>query len=286
MVLTLFAGLALFGFSGWYLYSNVWTNPDRLLSDMIEKSIQTPSVERVVSQKSQQSSVNQVVYLSFAPTLAVHSSTTLEEVARVGEATSVVTETIGTVDRDYVRYTEINVPQKQGQKDDFSDITGQWGKREKNEEKSEQVTFLDEALFSIVPFGNLNDEQRLALLAEIQNADPYKYDRAERQFQDGRPIMVYSMNINTQSLVRVLAKYVELTGAGDASQLDPEQYENAPPLRVTFAIDIMSRHLRQIDFGGTGRTEEYAAYGLKREIKLPEQTIAVDELQSRLQKLQ
>jgi hypothetical protein len=217
----------------------------------------------------------------------MQSSTKLEEAARVGEATTVTTETIGTLDKDFVRYREINVPQTQKEKPkDFSGVVGQWGKREKNTEQNIPVTFLNEALFSVVPFGNLTDDQRAKLMAEVREAKPYTYDKAQKQFQNGRPVMVYDMNIKTENLVRVLAKYIELTGAGDSSQLDPAQYKNSLPLKVTFAVDILSRHLRQIDFTGAGRTENYVAYGLRRDVSLPTQTMGIDELQTRLQKLQ
>jgi len=284
-MLMLLVAVGLFGSSGVYLYNNVWTDPNRLLSDMLEKSIETPSVQRVITQESQQSTVNQTLYLSFSPNLVAQSSTKLEQAARVGEETAVTTETIGTRTQDFVRYSAISVPATQKNKD-FSSVVGQWGKREKNDEKNIPATFLNEALFSVIPFGDLTKEQRTQLLAQIKDSKPYTYDKAEKKIQNHRPVMVYNMNIKTENLVRVLAKYVELTGSGDASQLDPTQYKNAPPLNVTFTIDILSRHLKQINFADSGRIEDYSAYGLRRMVEIPTQTITIDELQTRLQKLQ
>lgn len=280
--------IGLFGFSGWYWYSNVLADPNRLLNDMVEKSIQTSSIERVISQDSQQSNVKQVLYTSFKPSLISESRSELKQVARVGEGSTVVTETIGTPSQDFIRYTKIDVPKSEKQQD-FSGVLDAWGKREKNlqdEQDDTQVTFLNEALFSIVPFGDLNDVQRKALLAQVRETHPYTYDRAERKFQAGRPVMIYDMSLNTANLVGMLAKYVELTGVGDGSQLSPDQYKDAPPLRVQFTIDILSRHLTQINFQSTGRIEDYTAYGLRRTVQSPSQTIKLEELQERLQKLQ
>ena len=71
----------------------------------------------------------------------------------------------------------------------------------------------------------------------------------------------------------------------DLSQLDPKAYEDADSITFNVKIDILSRHLKSIEFGGntTGRVETYSNYGQRRNVGLPDQAISIDELQGRLQ---
>jgi hypothetical protein len=285
VLLIALASAVLLGFSGWYWYKNVLTDPSRVMSDVLDKSLQTSSVSRKVVQSGNQNKVDQSLFLSFSPEVAARSVTHLEESGTSGNS-SVVTETIGTKDTDYVRYESIDVSSRNAPKQNFDNVVKVWGERKQNPEKNQPASFLNDALFVAIPFGNLNNEQRNKIKTEITNVNLYKTTKTETKLINGRPTMTYTFEISPQALVQVLAKYVETTGVGNAKELDPAQYEGAPSTPITVEIDLLSRHINKIEFVDSARTETYSAYNVQQKVELPDDTIGIDELQKRLSEIE
>lgn len=281
--LLIIAALALFAGSSYYWYKNVLTDPDRILSGMLDKSLQTTSVQRIVSQKGGQSTVNQSVYAAFSPKTVSQSITELEESSAAGK-TKVTTETLGTKEVDYVRYKAIEIPS--GKTDNLDKILGVWGKKGGDPEAGQSASFLNDALLVAVPFGNLNNGQRNEIKKEINRVKLYDYSKTETEFKNGRPVITYTTSVDPKSLVEVLSKYVEVTNVGTSAALDPANYEGAEKIQVQIEVDVLSRHLRSIKFEGSDRLETYRGYNQKRSVEIPKQTIGVEELQSRLQVLE
>lgn len=274
-------GIGLFGASGWYWYQNVLTDQDRILSGMLDKSLQTSSVYRSVNQQSEQNKVEQSVFVGFSPETLSQTLTNLQEASASG-ASSVKTETIGTKNADFVSYSSIDVSGPGGKAQNFDGVLNKWGKRESTPESRQPVSFLNDALFVVVPFGNLNTDQRKQLKDEIKKVNLYETTKTETRFVNGRPVITYLIDVSPGSLVQVLAKYVELTGTGSSDQLNPALYEGAAKIPIELHVDLLSRHIRQIGFTGSGRTETYGAYNTTHKVTLPTETIAIDELQKRL----
>lgn len=279
------AGLALLAVSGRYWYQNVFTDPDRVMSDVLDKSLQTTSVYRTVEQKGTQNQVGQSLYLAFSPDVAARSVTRLQESGANGNS-SVVTETIGTKNTDYVRYDSIDISSRNTPKQSFDNIVNVWGKRQQSPDSQQPVSFLNDALFVAVPFGNLDKDQRRVIKDEISKVNLYKTSKTETQYINSRPTMTYTVDISPKALVQVLAKYVLVTGVGNAGELDPEQYEGAPATQITIQVDLLSRHVNKIEFGESGRTETYGGYNIEQFVKLPAETIEIDELQNRLSEIE
>jgi hypothetical protein len=267
-----------------YWYKQVLTNPDRILSGMLEKSLRTTSVERTITQEQGDTNLHQITRVSYSPQLISRADATLSENTSLGK-TVVKTQSIGTSNTDYIKYTGIDIQNPNNQRN-FDNVIGEWGKRETNLEQGQQASFLDTAMFMAVPFGNLNDDQKRVVLDQIKKVDLYNYTEAKIDYDDGRPTMRYKILLNPQSLVRVLAEYAKVTGVGDASQLDPAQYEGAAPLAIQIDVDVLSRHVKVIDFGGSGRIETYSAYNVQNSISIPEKTVDVNELQTRLSNIE
>lgn len=278
--LAVLAGIVLLAASGYYWYNNVLTNPDRILSGMLDKSLQTTAVDRTISQTQGDSTVSQDVQTTYGPQVASRSVTNLSQITSLGR-TKVVTETIGTQNDDYVRYTDVTIDNPTNKRD-FKDVLNTWGTRKNNPETGEQVSFLNTALFVAVPFGNLNVNQRNDLNAEIKKNNLYKYKEAKLTYEKGRPVMTYTMDLNPKALVTVLAKYAEITGIGDKSELNPAAYEGVDTINVKLSVDALSRHIKTIEFVDSARTETYHSYNAASSIVIPNKTIPVDELQSRL----
>jgi hypothetical protein len=264
--------------SAFYWYKYVLTDPQRILNGMVDKSLQTTSVNRTVTQAQARNSVVQSVHLGFSPSLLAQSITNLEESNQSGK-TKVTTETIGTKDADFVRYTAIDITGKNSI--DTKNVLNVWGSR-KSEGSGEPASFLNDALFVAVPFGNLNPSQRKQVKDEIDKTKLYNIQEAKVQFVNGRPVADYTLNLEPKALVQVLAKYVELTGVGSDTELNPDAYEGAGKVPVKLQVDVLSRHLVSSEFGGSGRSEKYTSYNASRDVKVPTESIDIKELQKRL----
>lgn len=284
MALLILATVFLFGASGYYWYQNVFTNPDRVLSDMLNKSLQTTNIQRQVDQSQGDSTLDQTIYVSFSPELLSQSNSDLSEITTLGR-TVVKTENIGTQNSDFVRYTGIEIAGDRSGRD-FSKITGVWGERGEQSQSGQSTSFLRDAMFTAVPFGNLDSDQRKEMKKEISRVNLYDYSEASREFINGRPVITYKINLDPQALVSVLAKYAEVTGIDGGPELNPAMYEGAQKVPLSITVDLMSRHVSAIEFSGSSRLETYGAYNMFRNVDLPQDTIDVNELQIRLQQLE
>lgn len=274
----------LFGVSGYYWHQNIFSNPDRVLNDMLDKSLQTSNIQRQVNQSQGDSSLDQAVFVAFAPQLLTESKSELSEVTTLGR-TIVKTENIGNENTDFVRYTSIEVAGDRSGRD-FSKVTGVWGKRESQPQTGQPASFLRDSLFTAVPFGNLNNSQRNELKEEIKRVNLYQYKEAKKERVNGRPVITYQVDLDPQALVTVLAKYAEITGIGASAELNPALYEGAQKVPLNITVDLLSRHVSTIEFRGSGRLESYGAYNSVRDVTTPKDTIDVNELQNRLQELE
>jgi hypothetical protein len=275
--------VVLFGVSGWVWWTRVFTDETRVFNDMLNNSLSSSSVARSVEEKNQQSGVDQNTYVSFrAPEVVSQTRTILSEKTMSRRTTTVTTETVGTAKTDYVRYVSAEGAEELSVAGNLDKVIGVWGKREPDTGLGESATFLNEAVFSIVPFGNLTPDGRSELLNMILEKNVYDIKTGSKNFEEGRYVYSYQVSLDPKAYVEILAKYVELTGIGDNSQLDAANYENSPPVILEMKVDILSRQLMSIQYLATGRTEKIVSRNLYRDVKTPSETIPFDELQSRL----
>ncbi len=277
--------LALFLGSGYYWYQNVFTDPNRVLSDMLDKSLQVNSVYRNSAQVDEQSGAQQSVksYLSFTPQTLSQSVTTINQDGPNGDI-RVTTETVGTKSADYVRYSSIDMPN--ANKDSFKDVVNVWAKRDST---SQEAVFMNADLFNvytIIPFANMKNADRNTIKDEIKRSNLYKINSSEIKYENGRPVMNYSMSVAPGALVGVLAKYAQITGLGNAAELNAEQYADAEPIPFKMTVDLISRHVTTVTAETFGRTDKYSGYNAQHSVSLPETTIGIDELQTRVSKFE
>lgn len=275
--------LLLFGVSGWLWWTRVLTDADKVFAGMLDNNLSSASVTRRVVQQDQSSSVDQTIYMSFwPPETTSQTRTVLSEKAQNGQATTVTTETIGTKGADYVRYLSAEGANELSLGGNLEQVLGVWAKRSSDADLGEATTFLNEAAFSIVPYGNLPDSARQEMLKLIDDQNVYQYTQAKRGFVDGRYAYTYTVSIRPSALIEVLAKYAELTGIGDSSQLSPASYAEAAPVNLQMTVDIPSRQLMSIEYLASGRVETIESRGTYHEIALPADSIPFEDLQKRL----
>lgn len=271
--------------AGWLAWSKIIIDPDRVLSDTLNNSLRTPSITREVVQDQGNSGVRQVSYISFRqPDPNANTKTTIYQATNSNTTASVETETIGTNTSDYVRYTDIKEAGGEDGTGGLGDLIGKWAQRNKEDNSSvpgSNLTFFNEGLFSIIPFGNLDKASRETLLGFINDKNLYNYTSAEKKFEDGRLVYEYNFSINPADLVDILRRYMELTGNGDSSQLDPSEYASSPPIQIQITVDVLSRQVVSIKYP-QGRIENYSGYGLYRPVDIPTETIPIEQLQQRI----
>lgn len=271
--------------AGWLAWSKIVVDPDRVLSDALNNSLRTPSITREVAQSQGTSGVEQVSYISFRqPDPSANTKTVIYQATANNTKASVETETIGTNSSDFVRYTGITEAGGDDGTGGLGDLIGTWAERNAsdNSASGENLTFFNEGLFSIIPFGNMDKSSRETLIGFINDKNLYQYTSAEKKLDGGRLVYVYEFSINPADLVDVLRYYMELSGNGDPSQLDPAEYEGSPPIQIQVKVDVLSRQVASIGYP-QGRIESYSGYGLYRPVDIPSETIPIQQLQQRVQ---
>lgn len=272
----------LFILSGWVWWHSILLDPSRAMSDMLANSLQTRSVTKIVKpDDSGQNQVTQAVRLNYVPGPMSHSLTEIIQPGR-DKDNVVVTETIGTQNADFVRYKKIDIS---GKNTGLENIVNVWASQASDEKTGAQPTFLNEASLAVVPFANLNSQDRDKILKIMREQNVYQYTGVKTTWHNFRPTLVYQASIKPSSLIEALKTYAEITGIGDPAQLNPSDYASANNLNLEISIDALSRQLTAVNYVGSGRAETYSGYGIKSFVVLPKQTISVQELQSRTQTL-
>lgn len=287
------AGVILLVISGWFWWSKVFNSPANVFNGMLARSLSTTSVTRHVVQNGSGSGQEEVTQLNFGAQNFAHTETTVTQKDQTGQASTVVTESIGTPKADYARYVSIKTAQKSssGKPLDYSQVVSVWGKSDSSSASSTGGYF-NQAILGIIPFGNLEPRERHALLNEIRQNNVYvtDYSKVQTKKVNERKVYVYTVSVNPQAYVRMLQDYAKDIGQGTVAGLDASSYAGAKAVSLQLTVDTISRQLVSIGYPGqaqaNSRTEQYTGYGGLYHIELPVKTVSFSELQSRVQSVQ
>lgn len=272
----------------WLWWHNVFTDPNKVFWKMLNNNLATVSVTKHVVEDGEGQKIDQYSQLKFGSQNAARNLVTITQTTE-GSKSEVKSESIGTLSNDYSRYIQIKSSEKSstGQPYDFSKVTGVWGKSADGADSSQTVYFRQAALNSVVPFGWLNPGARASLVDQMQTKQVYKIsDKTEKKQENGKPVYVYTVDINAQAYIAMLQEYVKKAGLNVGDTLDPTAYEGIAPIRAEFTVDPYSRQLKKIHYDASNRDEEFMSYGLSEPIAIPGQTIPIEELQNKLQTIQ
>ena len=266
-------------------YKNIYSDPRRVFQAMLENSLRTTSVTKQVIQGDEVQSLDQVARLQNGEDHNVQSITTLSQSG--SSSATVVTESIGTPTNDFVRYRSIDTDQRStdGGDLDFSQVLGVWGNTAASGETTGEL--YNETVLGVIPIGNVPAEDREKLMEMISELDVYKveYSNVKRGTVNGRASYEYTVKVLPEAYVTLLKAYASAVGLTHLQNINPASYENSDPIEFKVVVDIMSHRLAKITYG-TGRVENYFAYGNTVPLSLPEETITVEELQQRVQSVQ
>lgn len=275
--------ISLLGLNAWY--RSIYSDPRRVFSAMLENSLRTESVTKVISQGDDTQSLKQTVRLQTGVHHVAQSST---ELSQTGLANAqVTTESIGTPSSDFVRYVSIATDQKSasGADLDFSKVVGVWGKTPAGGSTSGEL--YNESVLGVIPTGNLPADKRKEIIALAEKLDVYKveYANVKRGTQNGRPTYQYTVKVLPAAYVELLKTYAAMSGLTHLADINPSSYENSDSIEFELTIDVLTRRLSSITYAN-GRKENYISYGSMPEVIPPSETVTVEELQSRLQEIE
>lgn len=277
--------LLLVSFFVWWKF--IFTSPASVFDRMLSNSLSSPAVTKQMHQEEEGQNLHQVTDLQTSPHARTHSISYLSQASGTNQ-TLITTENIGTLGVDYVRYKDIKTSQTSpdGKPFDFSSVLNIWGKTPENSLESNAQQF-NQTLLGVVPIANVPQPKRGQLLNQIRGLGVYEINNntVKRQYKNGRLIYTYDVKIAPSAYVSMLKAFSRSLGITILERVDPNQYMDSPPLKLSFEIDVLSGQLKKIIHSDTGRTEEYSAFGVRQIIGTPKTAIDVNELQTRLQQL-
>lgn len=270
----------------WSWWHFVHSSSANVFYGAISNSLKSTGSVRNVSQKQEAVEIKEETFINTAGPHVVNSQTSLTQ-----SGTNYDREAVGTPEGYYVRYNGIQTSEKNnaGQPHDFSQVLKVWGKADKEaggDQYYNEVTLLN----VVVPAGNLSADNRTDLMNQIKDDGTYQFDKnaVRKSIENGRPTYTYDVTVDLEQYIKTVKKFASHAGIStpQLESADPASYKGQPALKFTFKVDAWSRQLTEVNYNDNGRIEKTSSYGLRREVEVPAQTIDINELQKRLQKLE
>lgn len=277
LLLMVGTGIIVFVFGVWLWWTQIYTDPERAFWRMLDNNLRTYGASKTVSQAGNDGSLEQKSYVIFGDQPMVSGRTIIVQSREGGAKSRVVTESIGTKDTNFLKYSEIKTGA--APEPNFSPITNVWSSK-KVEGSGESL--LGEAVFGTFPFALLTSSDRQEIMKFIREQNVYKPQYEKTESGAGGTVYVYSVEINTPKYVQLLKKIDQKLGLGQLSGLNPDDYANSPSVNVQVSMTQLAQ-LRKVVYKDNNREETFDTSGAHVSTDVPGNSISQDELQSRLQ---
>jgi len=271
-------------FTSYFWYTQLYMTPERRFWAAINNSMATPSVVRTLTQGGSGNQVVQDYRFNFAPQRVVENRVIYTEKSATTD-TSVTTEGIVFPTEQFLRYTEFsNSRSDNGENADIDEVLGQWAVQVAEDEEEAKLNYLSEQV-SLVIFGNYRAEIRNQVVKEMQKRQTYGSDLsvALEDKIDGQNVYVYNINVKLRDYADILNSAFVSAGYGEFAPLNPENYREDATINGVVYVSRKNNSIVGVSFGG--REERYSNYGVVKEVKKPEATLTVEELQTQVQQL-
>ena len=284
------AGALLLVLGAWLWWAKVSTNPQRVFWETLGQSLSTSAVTIQATQTNGAASLRQSVQYALGPQSMSHTVTVLKQ-----NGTTVVDELVGTPGADYTRYLNVQTDQKtkSGRPLNIQGIIGQWAK---GDPKANKPQLLSQSILGTglpiggvaVPIGNLSSANRAKLIQEIKEDVVYQvnYATVKKQRVAGRAQYVYDVTVQPVSYAALMQHFAQMVGLHDLDGLDPASFKGQPALKMQLTVDVRACHVATAVVSTANAKQTYTSYDVPVAIAVPKQTISVQELQSRLSRLQ
>ncbi|HSX32705.1 MAG TPA: hypothetical protein VLF43_05570 [Candidatus Saccharimonadales bacterium] len=261
------------------------TDPEHVFWGTIDQGLRSSGVTIKASQNNGASGMQQTLQYSLGATNRSYARTVLTQTG-----TTVVNEMIGTPTADYTRYASIKTDQKgsDGHTLNFSKVLGVWAKGDQKQLFSQAVLGTGLPIGGmVVPVASLSPDLRDTLTRQIKEQDVYKIDfsKVTKKHVDGRLQYVYDVSIKPMAYARLMKSFAGSVGLHDLDQLDPNQFNSQPDLKLKLTVDVKAHHVVAANVTSTQYQQTYHSYDVPVSASIPEKTISFNELQDRLRKL-
>lgn len=278
--------LVVTGSFAWWQF--IWQDPHRVFDDMLASNLETTSVTRTVTAGNSMQSIDQTVRLEMGGTNAADWL-----VAERQNGASVTYERIGTPTAGYVRYIKLapSAEVASSKHLNLTSILNVWARTDDKTSTDLQLLY-GQTLFDVMnaptpPIGNMPDSQRENILAFIRDQKVFTpdYGSVKSETVGGRNVYTYTVSVPLAAYIRMMQAFAHDLGMNTLDTLDPEQYVNLQPIKMTMSVDRVSHQLVKLAYGNSGYVQTYGDWGQVTPITMPAHTITTTELQTRLQAL-
>lgn len=278
---TLGGGTLLLILTFWLWWHYFYLNPQNVFWNAVNNNLIVTGVTKHTQSQNDGEGLNQYEQISLGAHNFVKS-----QVIRSQEVPKsiIVTETLGTPQANFARYTKIQTDEKSpsGQPFEFNDVVDKWSKAELGTTTA-QGSFTT-AIFDVIPFAHFNAQQRRQVIGTMKDNDIYNidFDKVAKERKDGRLYYTYDAAVTTGSYVALLKQVDSLMGLNQLKDLDPSQYQGGAPVKIKIKVDAVAQQLSSLTYESNNSEISYSGWGAIAQLQLPDKTISQDELQTKL----
>lgn len=274
-------GAVLYAISALLWWNGVYLSPRRVFDDMLANNLSTRSVTKNITLEASGEQLTQTVQLQLGATNAAFWLVTAKY-----DGNSVTTESIGTPQADYVRYTKIETSNQEAAKQ-YRPVLNQWAKSMASTETAGgllQQALLDINYAPVPPVGNVTADSRSQMLEFMREHSIFQpdYGTVRTVVVGDRQAFEYTVLVEQAPYVRLMQSFEKSFGFNTLSDVSATQYQGQPPDKIVMAVDKLSHQLVRVSYERTGYTETFSGYGISSPIQIPSRTITLDTLRQRL----
>jgi hypothetical protein len=257
-------------------------SPQRVFNAMLNNSFRTTGLTRSIEEDNMFQNINRVLAFQTVPEPIIRGYTEVIQ----GENVQVLAENIGTPNSDYIRYVEIADQQETGDPTDYSQILDIWSfNRVASDDLLAEI--YGDTVLGVIPFGNLNYQDRQELLELIRDNNVYAVDYGQARVtnENFRRKITYPVSVSPETYVLLLKDFASRVGIVQLEDVDPAQFAGAQPIEFLIEVDALTRQMVGLRSSGDGgqRNESFSNFGLVQDVRPPEQAISQEELQQRIE---
>ena len=260
----------------WTGYAKYYSAPKRVFNTMLANNLSTEGFTRETSQAAcvPNSQGSNIIQTSFSPSPTIHCITHINN-----GSVKLTIESIGNTGGDYQRYSFVQTSAVAPKQDKYSKVYDMWIKNSGS--PTAQPNLYGQLLNTPVLFANLTPSQSKELTSSLSNVYQVDYKNVAKERSGMRETYTYSVIVPLKKFATTEKTYADILKLPIASRIDPRSYPDSSKVAVKFTIDVLSRHLKQVQFQSV--TETYSSYGVAPLVNIPTKTVSLQQLQNAFQ---
>lgn len=270
-------------------WTKVSVQPERVLWGTVSNSLASQGATLTIASEQQGTTDTQQIQFSLGKTNTVHALRTVKQ-----NGTTIETESVGNTKKSYTRYTSVITSQKNddGKSPELSNVLGVWAESS----SADQSPLLQQVALGTalplgampIPMGLMQPGDRQELVKEMRQKSLYRinYSKIAKQRKDGKLLYTYDVTMQPVLYLSVMKSFAQHIGLKDLDNLDPERYQSLEDISIQITVDAHSRQVVTVSSKSRAYRENFSGHGVTPDVKLPQKTIPMSELQERLSAVQ